>query len=266
MSEENKSNKSDKRGTQGGGFAAMSLTDKLQLLGVIVGLIGVVVAVYFGYLSLRVAGNPNAVTAIPTSLTPVQTATAAVPGTVVLEDDFENGLEKWKTGQAWEIRDDGKGNHYACATPKGQGIGYSMINPRTTTGAWGDYIFSVRVMAVEPLPDTGFALDVHHTSMPHMLGYQFQVTDSRVNLWRFDPESNKWQRLTAVDSQALTPGTWYEVQVEVKSGGAILYSINDETLIEFTDSTAFVPEGVIRIGASPNSNVCVDDVRVSVPE
>jgi hypothetical protein len=56
------------------------------------------------------------------------------------------------------------------------------------------------------------------------------------------------------------------VEIEVEADGSIRYSINQETLLEFTDSTAFVPEGNIRIGASPNSNVCFDDVRVSVPE
>jgi hypothetical protein len=242
----------------------MTLTDKLQLLGVIVGLIGVAVAVYFGYLSLRTAGNPPAGTPIATSLTPVETATAAVPGTVFLEDDFENGLAKWRSNQAWEIRDDGKGNHYVCAQPTGSGTGYSMIFPRAAA-AWGDYIFSVGVMVVDALPETGLALDVHHVNMPRMLGYQFQITDPVINLWRFDPDVGKWQRMTTYETGPLKLGKWYDIQIEIRSSGLIQYSVDKKAVIEFTDSEAFVPEGGVRLGASANSNVCFDDVRVIVP-
>jgi len=246
--------------------SGLSLTDKLSILGIVIAVISVIVGAYFGYLQVKAVssdgGPAPAGTAAATSLTPVEAATTAAPGTVFFEDDFEDGLAKWATDEGWEIRDDGNGNHYACVTPKGQRS--SFIHPETP-GAWQDYIFTVRVMLVSALTEAGFVVEAHRVEQPRMLGYHFQFTEPKVSLLRFDPDARRWGLLKSNQSPVLTTGTWHTVQVELSSEGLIRLAVDEDEVIEFTDTQAFVPEGNIGLGASPKSNLCFDDVKVSAP-
>jgi hypothetical protein len=251
MSDENKS----------GIFSKMSLQDKLSILGVLVGILSVAVAVYFGYLSLKSPSEPIIVVATQTA---EPTPTAAPPGSVYFEDDFESGLAKWRTNPAWEIREDELGDHMLCATPK---QGYSFINPRTSTTGWNKYVFSVQVMLVEELKQQGaFTLDVLYRNDPQVQSFQFQITELRINLHRFDPDTRKWQLLTDSETDQVKTDTWYSALIQVEADGTLRYSVDGIQLVKYTETEPFMPDGVIRLGASPNSDICFDDVKVSVPQ
>ena len=237
--------------------AGMSLGDQFQLAGVVVGVISLAVAIFFGYRSLNPPAPPP--TATPTS---GPTPTPVASGTVFFEDDFESGLARWRTNAAWEIREDAVGNHILCATPK---QGFSWVNPRNT-GVWSNYVFSAKVMTLEDLKQQGaFTFDVLYRIDPEVQSFQFQITELRTSLFRFDPDSRKWHLLTDTETELVKPDTWYSVLIQVEPDGTLRYSVDGIQLIKYLDPESFIPDGIIRMGASPNSDVCFDDVKISVP-
>lgn len=239
----------------------ITLSDRLQFLGVVVGVISLAVAVYFGYLSLK---SPPAVVEVPVTFTPEPSPTVPAPGAVLFEDDFENGHAKWNAGQIWEIRELGEDNHALCAKPSGQN--FAQANPRVTTG-WGDFTYTVSVWLVKALKnEEAFTLDAHFKLKPEMVGYQFQATSPSLNLWRFDPEVRKWRQMTTAATEAPPAGTWHSVQIDIQADGTIRYFTDGVQLMKFQDVDGFVPDGIVRMGVSPGADVCFDDVKVSAPE
>ncbi len=251
----------DKKSRSRANRTEISLGDRLQLLGVVIGVISLAVAVYFGYLSLKA---PAAVVEVPVTFTPEPSPTVAPPGTVFFEDDFEHGQAKWNAGQIWEIREIGENNHALCAKPTGQN--FAQANPRVTEG-WGDFTYTVSVWLVKALKnEQAFTLDAHFKLKPETVGYQFQATAPSLVLWRFDPEVRRWQQMSTAETEAPKAGTWYQVTIQIQADGTIRYFTDGVQVMKFQDLDGFVPDGGVRMGVSPGADACFDDVKVSAPE
>jgi hypothetical protein len=204
--------------------------------------------------------TPTAFSTQAPTLTSTPSATPTIVGSVLFADTFDGDLSGWRVDGNWRIIEDENGNHYVCVDPTPDV--HSFLSLREGV-SWQGYRLELEIMSLDLSQEWGAKIDVHRVTDPVLQAYQFNFFKLQVQLSRRnDNISNDWKWLKNAD-QSVKPDAWNHVQIEIPLSGVITYSINDSELIRYDDQANFLTEGSIRLGASPNSGVCFDNIRIT---
>ncbi|MCP4370877.1 MAG: hypothetical protein GY797_22605 [Deltaproteobacteria bacterium] len=173
--------------------------------------------------------------------TPSPTATQILPGTILFEEDFEDGkaqlFQHWTEGR-YKITTDEKGNNIYEIDKSGGSIypGMYFGSPQ-----WRNYAveYSFRLWEIEADSRVLLGFRVNSEEDAYRLTYFAQQNELVV---ANDPYGDKWQRL-GTQKMNFADGLWYSVRVEVQDTKIKVY-VDDSLIIDITDS---LYEGCIPI-------------------
>lgn len=198
--------------------------------------------------------TPATSTPIPT-WTPRPTPTPISPGTVLLQEDFEDmEAQGFSDFGRWHFVKD-ENNNVVTEVDNSNGSNYIQ----TTFGSlsWRNYAVEYQVRMIE---FSGKAPNVTLDFRKNNNTYYFQ---SFLTYWQhaiigISVKNSEWQRF---DTQQvnITPNTWYAIRVEAQ--GARLRVFVDEKLItEVTNSQ--IETGSLGLSVGPNTYAQFDNIRV----
>ena len=207
--------------------------------------------------------------------TAFQTPTPFPNGYVLIEEDFENGVEELDLEgglSAWQIQDDGDGNQILW--------NFNQLKPGLHIGIgdqhWQNYQLEFEVKDVEFAYDA-YGLSAHeilailvresmnsrYAFLIMFVGYNdktgFTTEVSHVNLQK-SLSATKTKPLLEEEFEELIEDHWYSVIIKVDEGHITLYW-DGELMMNYQDAE-YIPEGSIRFNT--NYGMCFDNIRVTV--
>ncbi len=202
---------------------------------------------------------PTATPPPTTTPTPPPTTVTSQGSTVLFEDDFESGMSTWQTAdKQWGLQTETSGNTLLCVNSVDT---HTYASAGSTT--WADYALVVDVI-MRRYSNDGFGglMIVHITDVAPHSWYEYTFITGGAYLVKGFLESNSQPRFESLDStyQKLEIGRRYTVRIEVRRPGIKVFQ--ERTLTAMYSDPSYVERGAIRLGASPGSEVCFDNVKV----
>ncbi len=242
-----------------------------KLLLIIIGLLVIVVLLVLGWRVTKVSilglelSPPETPTFTPTialSSNPQPTATAQlenpiiVAGTALFQDNFEQGISKWKVGQGWELRSDDSNNHFLCVHTTNSD--YSYISAGSS--AWENYALDVRLMLIESSLDGSVNVDVRAITGNNYSDYIYYFSENFANIGMEKGPPFTMKDL-AFTKPILAVGNWQLVRFEA-NGSHLAVLLDNKLLLQAEDTS--LNNGAIVLGAGGGKwDVCFDDVNVT---
>ncbi len=190
--------------------------------------------------------------------TPAPTATAIPAGTILFEEDFEDGkaqqFRNWEGG-IWEVVTDDTGNKtYSIDYREGSGF------PRMIFGstAWGNYAVQFRVRIIASVGSDAIA-GINFRESERLAGYQLQLQPYSKKVVLGYWSGSGWQDIRE-KSLNIERGVWYSVRVEA-SGTRIQVAIDDSLMIDVTDYSS--ARGALSFQVGTGMYADFDDIRVT---
>ena len=177
----------------------------------------------------------------------------ALQDAMLFEQDFESGnpetvselYAKWFV--PWHITEDEGGNHVYCNDPSDPYLSFSFGN-----NAWKDYAVELRVKSLNTKSNSSASLYARWAHQGYYGSWRFE--SQKGNLALDDP----FVGFGETPIQA-AQNEWHTMRLEV-AGTAINYYFDDQLILDGDDD--FMSNGKGAFMISPNSSVCVDDIRM----
>lgn len=190
----------------------------------------------------------------PLPPTSIPTPTIIVPGSILFEEDFEDGKAQKVAHISgnWQIVMDESGNK-VYNIDNSNGFAFPSIDFGSTT--WKDYAIEYRVKFLSDKSKWGILEFRRSEDGSHK--YVVSLDATAVNLL-YTLQGTDWRPITALEYN-FKRGVWYSVRVEVR-GVEIKVYIDDSLTINTEDSQISV--GSLNMQVGPGTHVQFDDIRV----
>ncbi|HDZ09996.1 hypothetical protein [Pseudohongiella sp.] len=197
--------------------------------------------------------NPSPMRFRLSSATPIVSDNISNPASIdeamLSFNDFENGLfGSVDASPGWKLESNIDGNSYYCNAP---GNTYSSF--RVGDSSWSNYAFEARVRRNSNNADGYLELYARFDNS-NGNGYRAALTKDYAFLSYASPSKN-WPG-KSVDAGV---DQWVTLRVELV-GTNVKFFVNGQLVSETTDSS--IANGVVGVGANPNTSICIDDLKV----
>lgn len=163
--------------------------------------------------------------------------------------DFEDELSAFSSMSAvWEVAQEDPSNKMLCNESS-----ESWETFQTGLADWSDYAFEFDVMRVSD--NESDILEVYVRSAEGGAGYRASIANGNSAGVSYFPPYVSF----GTETVNLDVNEWYTLRVEVV-GNALKYFIDDELVIEVSDSTG--AQGTVGVGVAPNTKICADNLKM----
>jgi len=195
----------------------------------------------------------------PRTLTNIPTATAIIPGTVLFEEDFEDGKADnfLYIADGWMVTTEANGNKVfeintnteaAIKNDEGGGIGFGSNH-------WANYSAEYRVRMLNLKANTWLSF----RSATGVQDYYVEWLSAEWDAFNLlINQSFGWENIKSLDLP-VRDERWYRVKVEARGPALRLY-LEDSLMIEVNDSR--ITSGGFNLGVMPGTHAQFDDIRV----
>lgn len=181
------------------------------------------------------------------------TPTAYSPGTILLDENFEDGqMQGMSINGNWTVLSDETKNRVADSESTGGGnfIGFG-------SEAWDNYLLEFRIRFLSTT-NQGIGLEFRRTcdSSQGCLRYVLFLNVDSINLY-FDSPQAPYTPIQA-STYSFDTQSWYDVRVEARNSNIKIF-VNNSLIIEANDSN--LAKGSFLFGVE-NNHVQIDDLRI----
>jgi len=214
-----------------------------------------------------VTANPTITKTLPTSTpmpttTPIPTATEIVPGSVLFEEDFEDGKADnfVYISNGWLVTTEDNGNkvfeintntELAIKNEVGAGVGFGSKD-------WSNYSAEYRVKLLNSQGNTWMnfrsTIGDNQTYYVEWLSGEWNTITLHINQ-NFGP----WVTLQHLDNR-VWDGRWYQVRIEA-DGPRLRVYLNDNLMLQADDDR--ITHGGFDLGVTSGTHALFDDIRVT---
>jgi hypothetical protein len=190
---------------------------------------------------------PTATLTLAPTLTPKPQV--SIQDALLVDVDFESGtsnIRDW--AQVWGTRGSDDGNTVYCNSP-----GDDWTSFQFGSESWSDYAVEADVQLVGDTGQPGYEMYVRLDSQGE--GYRATLYNKSDAAMNYYPPFVDF----GGSSVSISIGDWHTLKVEVVST-SFKYYVDDELITTFEDDRR--NDGLAGIGASPGTEICVDNVRL----
>jgi hypothetical protein len=181
------------------------------------------------------------------SVTPIPTVTQSP--SMMFQQDFESGIPGGITiWSKWNVEIGDSGNHVFCNAPSEGWIGGTIGHD-----TWDDYAIEMKFNFQDLKPDQSISVDSRKNS-DSSKKYSGDLHYGGVELNFYAPYVPMGGRTITTKTK-----TWYTLRVEA-AGNNFKYFVDDILLANSSDDNRL--QGFGGFSVSPNTSVCIDDIRV----
>jgi len=198
------------------------------------------------------------------------TSTPFPDGYVLFKEDFENGVEELvlEGGKsAWQIQEDGEGNHFLCNVRSKPGL-----NIRIGDQHWQNYQLEFDVKDIEFVFNGSQILplyvrknaNAHYLFLMYFVGYKnmaegFSAEVSHVAFGKTLHTGEVLLPILLEDLEEPVENQWYTVNIKMDEGDISFYW-DDELVIDYHDEE-YLPDGAISFFVMYGN--CLDNIKVT---
>ena len=188
---------------------------------------------------------PAQLAPIPLAPTPLGAPPQVQTGTVLFQDDFQDGQpQEWGISSAWIVEQDG--SVYTFGAP---GKGGAWVK---SGGGWKEYTFQADAY----VESGSLVMNIHQSKQGR---YSLRLGTDGVYLLKEQPSGN----YTVIgEAGPISAAAWHRVSLASLSGRIQVW-IDQALWFDLTDAAPLVTQGTIGVSAKDGSRVSVDNVLVT---
>ena len=175
---------------------------------------------------------------------------STVDDSTLFSEDFENGARVNDKKSKWSIKHDIDGNSIYCNEASDDWTSVKFGNED-----WSNYSISLRMKFPAGISNGEVYIRINNSSEGYRVNINNYNGNSSIGFYQTYYES-----LSSSDYLASNKNEWMQIQL-IFSGNNLKFLLDDKFVDEINDDKR--KNGLGGFGASPNSEVCVDDIVVN---